>query len=388
MKKNILILILSFTSIICSQHEQIGSICGLRCFFITPITPINTKNALADCIKGNANDYGIMLFGDSMLNFPSSHIMSFLSSSTNTYQGLGNSHYPILDNLVNNRGSFLNSNDGAILLSVNQQNAKLNQPEWAGRLGYMNSTGQNVSFVTSGVFPIGNITKIFILTDTIKIGTYDIEKSIDNGSTWNTVVSNGTTSDSIRGMKVHTFDDTSETIRTGYRILWKSGQVMCLDPLFLKAGGNNIYHITVGSGGADFKLQASIPKERVKFLIKEANITMVTSSHRYEVTDINEFKIYQNLLDTWWEGENIDVLYFGQPPQTNDSIIADQLKQNINSEMLSKSIEKDYLFYDMYKAMGGLEKVIDLGWGTNDPVHLTLKAYSSIQDDLLKYLDF
>ena len=372
MKKNIIILLLISCLSSCKKEKK----------------PINIQNALVDCLQKNGNDYGIMLFGDSMLNFPSSHIMSFVSSLTNTYQGLGNSSYPTKTNFINNKGSFLNSNDGATLLDVNRQNSILGQPEWAGRLGYLNGTGQNITFVTGGVFPIANTTKIFILTDTINIGTYDIQRSTDQGSTWTTSVSNDTTLESVKGMKVHAFDDTSETIRIGYRVLWKSGQVMCLDPLFLKAGGNNIYHITVGSGGADFKLQTSIPKERIQFLIDEANIKIVTSSHRYEVANVTEFRTYQNLMDEWWKGKNIDVLYFGQPPQTNDSAVADKLKRDVNNEIFLKSIEKEYLYYDMYKTMGGLQKVIDLGWGSSDPVHLTFKSYANIAPKLLYYLEF
>lgn len=347
----------------------------------------HTKKALKSCIEKKGNNYGIMLFGDSMLNFPSSHIMSFLSKSTNTYQGLGNSNYPITGNLVNNKGCFLNNKDGSILLNVNQQQKILGQPEWPGRLGYMNGQNQNISFVTNGVFPIGAVTKIFILTDTIKTGTYDIQKSIDNGTTWKTIVFNKTTFNSIKGMKVHTFDDRKKSIRIGYRILWKSGQIMCLDPFFLKSDNNNIYHITVGSGGADFKLQTLIPKERIRFLIKEANIKMVTSSHRYEVKDILEFKIHQDLMDSWWKNQEIDVLYFGQPPQTNDNIVADQLKRDINNEILSKAKEKGYLYFDMYKEMGGIKKLNESGL-VKDPVHLSLEAYEAIEPNLIKYLNF
>jgi hypothetical protein len=352
------------------------------------VKPINIKNALINCREEKGESYGVMLFGDSMLNFPTSHIMSYISNITNTYHGLGNCYYPAQTNLVNNKGGFLNPESGAVLYDVNAQNTNLGQPEWAGRLGVMQGSGQSVRFVTSGVYPKGVTTKLFILTDTYNTGTYDIERTTDNGKTWSIVVYNDTTLDIVKGMKVHLFDDTSETIRVGYRIVLKTGRVMCLDPLFLKAGGNNIYHITVGSGGADFKLQTSIPKERVRFLIDECNIKMITSSHRYEVEDVNEFNTYQNLMDEWWDGKDIDVLYFGQPPQTNDNADANQLKQNINKAMFTKALEKEYLYYDMYIGMGGFQRVVDAGWGDSDPVHLSHKAYEAIAPKLFSYLEF
>ncbi|MGY0427083.1 MAG: hypothetical protein ACWIPI_09705, partial [Polaribacter sp.] len=115
-------------------------------------SPINLQLAIADCIGDGGNNYGVMLFGDSMLNFPSSHIMSAVSSLTNTYNGLGNCYYPSKTDLVNNKGGFLSANNGGQLLDVNQQNSLLSQPEWAGRIGYINGSGQNVTFVTGGVF--------------------------------------------------------------------------------------------------------------------------------------------------------------------------------------------------------------------------------------------
>jgi hypothetical protein len=90
MKKNIIILLLISCLSSCKKEKK----------------PINIQNALVDCLQKNGNDYGIMLFGDSMLNFPSSHIMSFVSSLTNTYQGLGNSSYPTKTNFINNKGSY------------------------------------------------------------------------------------------------------------------------------------------------------------------------------------------------------------------------------------------------------------------------------------------
>ncbi|MGY0426085.1 MAG: hypothetical protein ACWIPI_04550, partial [Polaribacter sp.] len=74
-----------------------------------------------------------------------------------------------------------------------------------------------------------------------------------------------------------------------------------------------------------------------------------------------------------------------QPPQTDDNVTSDEFKQEINTAILIKASEKNYLYYDMYKALGGQQKVIDLGWG-GDPVHLSLDAYASIASDVLNYL--
>ena len=42
----------------------------------------------------------------------------------------------------------------------------------------------------------------------------------------------------------------------------------------------------------------------------------------------------------------------------------------------------------MNKTMGGLQKVIDLGWGNSDPVHLTFESFANIAPNLLYYLKF
>lgn len=372
--KTILTLILSVLLFSCEENK------------LTNNEKLNIHKALKECVEIKSNqDFGIMLFGDSMLDLQSSFIMSYLSSKTNTYDGLGNCNYPIENNIVNNKGCFLHTEDGAELYDVNQQNAILGHPEWPGRIGYLNSPNQKIKFVTFGTFPTKVITKIFILTDIVE-SKYNIERTTDNGENWSTVINNASTLDSIKGMKVHIFDDTSENTSVGYRVIWKSGQIMCLDPLFLKADGNNIYHITVGSGGADFKLQTSVPKERIRFLIDEANIKMITSLHRFEVSNLDEFNEYLSLMDVWWKGKNLDVLYYGQPPQTNDNILADSFKKEINTVIKNKCNNKNYLYFDMYKAMGGIENVKNKGWGESDPVHLSYDAYSSIAPNLLNFL--
>lgn len=376
-KKNtkiIFILILSVFVLSCEENK------------LTNNEKLNIHKVLKECVEIKSNrDFGIMLFGDSMLDLQSSFIMSYLSSKTNTFDGLGNCNYPIENNIVNNKGCFLNIEGDAELYDVNQQNAVLGQPEWPGRIGYLNGPKQKIKFVTFGTFPTKVITKIFILTDVVE-SKYDIERTTDNGENWLTIINNASTLDTVKGMKVHVFDDTSENTSVGYRVVWRSGQVMCLDPLFLKAGGNNIYHLTVGSGGADFKLQTSIPKQRIKFLIDEANIKMITSLHRFEVSNLDEFNDYLSLMDEWWKDKALDVLYYGQPPQANDDTLTDSFKKDINNAIKNKCTNKNYLYFDMYLAMGGIKNVKNKGWGESDPVHLSYDAYSSIAPNLLDFL--
>lgn len=372
----IIFLILFNSNLLSAQNNDLGT-----------QEAINIKKALENCSKKKGKNYSVILFGDSMSGLQSSYIMSYISSKTNTYSGLGNCNYPTKTKQINNYGSYLFPENGAEIYDVNQQNSILGNPEWAGKIGYLNGFNQKAKFLSFGVFPMNAITKIFVLTETTP-STYDIERTTNNGVSWNSVVKNATTLDTIKGMKVHTFDDTGKNKHVGYRIVWKSGRIMCLDPLFLKAGENNIYHIEIGTGGADFKLQISIPKERMRFLIDETNTKMITSSHRFEIADLEEFNKYQDVMDGWWENKKIDVLYFGQPPQTNANATEDQFIKDINAAIFEKCTSKKYLYYDLYKAMGGLQNVIDKGWGKNDPIHLSNEAYRAIAPNLLNYLGF
>ena len=345
---------------------------GIEKEIFSPKNAINLNEAIANCVKDRVNgnvgsDYGIMFFGDSLAGYPTKWIGSSIYSMTATESNLGAVEFTAtpFNSYNGTAGSSFIRLDGTantFNLDINQQWVRYGQAEWMGGIASSESAGTWFEFIVGGVYPANRATTLYILTDTAG-GNYNIQKTLDNGASWTTVVSD-TSYSLTRGIKKHDFTaETSTTQRVGYRVVNVTGTIKSLPALFKYRDKNNIYGINAWSGGADFSKQVLIPQTRVDFILTDLNVKMVTSSHRFETANLTSFKSEINILDTWFNGKAIDVVYIGNAPlidlitPANNTTINIPIKE-FNNYLLQKCDEKGYIFFNTWNEIGGIEGVL------------------------------
>ena len=346
------------------------------------VTPHFTLKAISEIQRNLSTEpKGIFVFGDSMKDIPIGYLLGSFQEYGLINGGLGSMPYfnSTYDGSIG-FGSSVVLDSGATTVGINAQEGVYGQTEWLSDIYTVDSSGENIQFIYGGVQPSNAVTKIYVLTE-VGGGTYTIQSNTNSAGWVN--VSTGNSADAPTGMLVHTFDNLSNDDNIGYRILWESGIVKTIYPAIYKTSDKFI-HVTAGTGGADFMKQTSVDSGRVRFLLQDLNVTLFTSSHRFEVADTTELQTGLDLMDAWTSGLALDVYYKQQWADTS-LIDADIIAEN--NVIRKKCIEQGYLTTDGHGQLGGAEGTTLGGYDSVDSVHLNNFAKDTDGSEFLKFFN-